>query len=80
MKVFLIAWGLFCLLVIMGLFITYATEQLPGVPTPKKVGLPVKDSRNGAEECSPCEENLARLRKVLEQQTTSQGSTGVLTP
>lgn len=80
MKVFLITWGLFCLLIIMGLFIAYATDQLLGVPAPKQVGLPVEDSGNGAEECSPCEENLARLRKVLEQQTTSQGSTGASTP
>ena len=80
MKVLLITWGLFCLLVIMGLLIAYATDQLPGVPAPKQVGLLVEDSRNGAEECSPCEENLARLRKVLEQQEASQGHSGVSTP
>ena len=28
MKVFLITWGLFCVLVIVGLFIAYATDQL----------------------------------------------------
>ena len=32
MKVFLVTWGLFCVLVIMGLFIAYATDNLPGVP------------------------------------------------
>lgn len=80
MKPFLITWGLFCLVVIMGLFIAYATDQLPGVPAPKQVGLRVADSQNRAEKCSPCEENLVRLRKVLEQQTTSQGFTGVSTP
>ncbi len=80
MKVFIITWTVFCLLVIVGLFIVYATDQLPGAPVPQQVELQVKDSRNRAEECSPCEENLARLRKVLEQQTTSQGPTGILTP
>lgn len=90
MKVFLITWGLFCLLVIMGLFIAYATDQLPGVPVAQsrsedpdkagQVGLEVENSWNGTEECSPCEENLARLRKVLEQQTASQGATGISTP
>jgi hypothetical protein len=81
MKLFLITWGLFCLLVIMGLFIAYATDQLPGVPAPKQVGLQVEDSRNGAEEgCSPCEANLARLQKLLEQQEASQGHSGVSTP
>lgn len=90
MKVFLITWVVFCFLVIVGLFIVYATDQLPGVPVaqsrsgdpdkPGQVGLEVENSRNGTEECSPCEENLARLRKVLEQQTASQGATGVSTP
>ena len=35
MKVFLVTWGLFCLLVIVGLFIAYATDNLPGVPAPQ---------------------------------------------
>ena len=80
MKVFIIAWTVFCLLVIVGLFIAYATDQLPGAPVPQQVELQVKDSRNGAEECSPCEENLGRLRKVLEQQAARQGHSGVSTP
>ena len=35
MKVFIIAWTVFCLLVIVGLFIVYATDQLPGAPVPQ---------------------------------------------
>ena len=81
MKVFLIMWVVLCFLVIVGLFIAYATDQLPGAPALQQIELQVKDSRNGAEEeCSPCEQNLARLRKVLEQQTASQGHSGVSTP
>ena len=81
MKVFMITWVVLCFLVIVGLFIAYATDQLPGAPVPQQVELQVEDSRNGAEEeCSPCEENLARLRKVLEQQTASQKHSGVSTP
>ena len=73
MKVFMITWGLFCLLVIVGLFIAYATDQLPSVPAPQQVGLKVEDSRNGAEEeCSPCEENLKRLKKAMEQQAARE--------
>ena len=89
MKVFMITWGLFCLLVIVGLFIAYATDQLPGGmqsianvlpnPVPRypdksgQVGLKVEDSRNGAEEeCSPCEENLKRLKKAMEQQAARE--------
>ncbi len=101
MKVFLVTWGLFCLLVIVGLFLAYATDNFPGVLAPQsrsedlpihrhsrqvgtdkseQVGLEVEDSRDRAEECSPCEENLARLRKVLEQQTASQEPAGDSTP
>ena len=91
MKVFLITWGLFCFLVIVGLFIAYGTDQLSSVPVaqsrskdPDKSGqvkLQVKDVRNGAAEgCSPCEANLARLRQVLEQQAASQGYSGTSTP
>ena len=61
MKVFMITWGLFCFLVIVGLFIAYATDNLPGVPAPQQAGLETE------EECSPCEENLKRLRKAIEQ-------------
>jgi hypothetical protein len=90
MKVFMITWGLFCVLVIGGLFIAYATDQLPGVPATQfrsaspngigedpdksgQVGLEVEDSRNGAEaECSPCEENLKRLKTAMEQQAARE--------
>lgn len=61
MKVFLITWGVFCVLVVVGLFIAYATDNLPGVPTPQQVGL------EAAAECSPCEENVKRLKKAMEQ-------------
>ena len=68
MKVFLITWVVLCFLVIVGLFIAYATDNLPGVPAPQQVGLAVEDSRNGAEgECSPCEENLKRLKEAMER-------------
>ena len=63
MKVFMITWGLFCLLVIVGLFIAYATDQLPGAPVPQQVEMQTPTD----EDCSPCEENLKRLKKVLEQ-------------
>ncbi len=61
MKVFMITWGLFCVLVIVGLFIAYATDQLPGVPAPQQVELETE------EECSPCEENLKRLKEAMER-------------
>ena len=78
MKVFMITWVIFCFLVIVGLFIAYATDHLPGVPTPQsrseypdnsgQVGLEVENSPNGAEEeCSPCEENLKRLKEAMER-------------
>ena len=61
MKVFMITWVVFCFLVIVGLFIAYATDQLPGVPAPQQVALETEA------ECSPCEENLKRLQKAREQ-------------
>ncbi len=61
MKVFMITWFLLCFLVIVGLFIAYATDQLPGVSVPQQVELQTE------EECSPCEENLKRLQKAREQ-------------
>ena len=61
MKVFMITWGLFCVLVIVGLFIAYATDQLPGVPAPQKVELETEDN------CSPCEENLKQLKEAMER-------------
>ena len=42
MKVFLVTWGLFCVLVIVGLFIAYATDNFPSVPTPQADTLRVK--------------------------------------
>lgn len=75
MKVFLITWGSFCLVVIVGLFIAYAADKLPGVPVPQQVGMEAKisgigkvnNSRSSEEECSPCEENLKRLKEAREQ-------------
>lgn len=61
MKVFIITWGLFCFLVIVGLFIAYATDNFPGVPPPQQVELETE------EECSPCEENLKRLKEAMER-------------
>ena len=61
MKVFLITWGLFCVLVIVGLFIAYATDHLPGVPAPQQVELETE------EDCSPCEENLKQLKEAMER-------------
>ena len=61
MKVFMIAWVVFCFLVIVGLFIAYATDQLPGVPASQQVELEAED------ECSPCEENLKRLKQAMER-------------
>lgn len=68
MKVFLVTWGLFCVLVVVFLFIVYATDQLPGVAVTQQIELETEA------ECSPCEENLARLRKALEQQAASEES------
>ena len=65
MKVFMITWGLFCFLVIVGLVIAYATDQLPGVPTPKAEY--AQDEILTEEECSPCEENLKRLKEAMER-------------
>ena len=71
MKVFMITWGLFCLLVIVGLFIAYATDHLPGVPVAQSRSEdPDKSGRVELEtetECSPCEENLKRLKEAMEQ-------------
>jgi len=61
MKVFMITWVVFCFLVIVGLFIAYATDQLPGVPAPQQVELQTEEG------CSPCEENLKRLQRAREQ-------------
>lgn len=66
MKVFMIMWVVLCFLVIMGLLIAYATDQLPGVPAPQQVRLEAED------DCSPCEENLKRLKKAIEQQAVRE--------
>ena len=71
MKVFMITWGLFCFLVIVGLFIAYATDNFPGVPAPQSRSEdPDKSGQVGVEaeeDCSPCEENLKRLKEAMEQ-------------
>ena len=61
MKVFMITWVVFCLLVIVGLFIAYATDRLPGVPVPQPIELEADD------DCSPCEENPKRLKEAMER-------------
>ena len=71
MKVFMITWGLFCVLVIVGLFIAYATDNLPGVPTPQPPSEgPNSSGQVGLEaeaECSPCEKNLKQLKEARER-------------
>ena len=71
MKVFMITWGLFCFLVVVGLFIVYAMDQLPGVPVAQSRSEdPDKSGQVGLEaeeECSPCEENLKRLKEAMER-------------
>ena len=71
MKVFLITWGLFCVLVIVGLFIAYATDNFSGAPAPQSRSEdPDKSEQVGVEaeeECSPCEENLKRLKEAMER-------------
>ena len=62
---------MFCFLVIVGLFIAYATDNLPGVPTPKsRAGDPDLSGiveLETEEECSPCEENLKRLKMAQQR-------------
>lgn len=65
MKVFMITWGVFCFLVIVGLVIAYATDQLPGVSTPQAEY--AQSEILTGDECSPCEENLKRLKQAMEQ-------------
>ena len=67
MKVFLVTWGLFCVLVIVGLFIAYATDNFPGVPAHQQVELETGSVPIPEDECSPCEENLKRLKEALER-------------
>ena len=62
MKVFMITWGLFCFLVIVGLFIAYATDQFARCSyDPQQIELEAE------EECSPCEENLKQLKEAMER-------------
>lgn len=75
MKVFMITWVVFCFLVIVGLFIAYATDNFPGVPSPQSRSEDPDKSgqvRPEMEECSPCEENLKRLKKAMEQQAARE--------
>lgn len=75
MKVFMITWGLLCLFIIAGLFIAYATDNLPGVLSPQSRSEDPDKSgqvRPEMEECSPCEENLKRLKKAMEQQAARE--------
>ena len=71
-------WVAFCFLVIVGLFIVYAMDQLPGVLAPQSRsaspdGIGEDPDKSGqvklqAEEvCSPCEENLKRLKEAIER-------------
>ena len=90
MKVFMITWVVFCFLVIVGLFIAYATDQLPGVPVPQSRSedpdpVPMNQHKSGQveleteTECSPCEENLKRLikaRERWEQERKAQAAAG----
>ena len=61
MKVFMITWVVLCFLVIVGLFIAYATDTLPGTPVPQPIELEAEA------DCSPCEKNLKRLKEAMEQ-------------
>ena len=61
MKMFLITWLLLCFFATFALFIAYATNQLLGASTSLHAELEIE------EECSPCEENLKRLKKAMEQ-------------
>jgi len=65
MKVFMITWVVFCFLVIVGLFIAYATDNLPGVPTPQAEY--AQGESLTEDECSPCEENLKQLKEAVER-------------
>ena len=61
MKVFLFMWMGLCFLVIVVLFIAYATDGFPGVVASQQVELQV------AEDCSPCEDNLKLLTQAMER-------------
>ena len=61
MKVFMIAWVALCFLVVVGLFIAYATDNFPGVSVPQQAEIETED------DCSPCEENLKRLKAARER-------------
>ena len=59
MKVFLIIWTVICLLVVAGLVVAYATDLLPRVKV-SSFPLGVVEA-----DCSPCEENVKRLKEAL---------------
>ena len=61
MKVFMIAWIALCFLVVVGLFIAYATDNFPGVPAPQQAEIQTDEA------CSPCEENTKRLKEAMER-------------
>ena len=61
MKVFMIAWIALCFLVVVGLFIAYATDNFPGVSVPQQAEIETEA------ECSPCEENTKRLKEAMER-------------
>ena len=63
MRVFLVTWVVFCFLVIVGLFIAYAMDTFPMQPQKQSA----IDSLEAEGDCSPCEENLKRLRKAMER-------------
>ena len=71
MKVFMITWGLFCVLVIVGLFVAYATDNFSGVTVPQSRSEDPDKSGQAEleteEACSPCEENLRRLKEAMER-------------
>ena len=74
MKVFLIMWGGLCFLVIVGLIIVYATDQLPGASTPQAEYVQGEILTLTEEECLPCEENLKRLTEAMEAADELQAS------
>ena len=65
----------------MGLFIAYATDNFPGVPAPQpRSEYPDKLGQVGLEaeeECSPCEENLKRLKEAMERWEREQKAQAV---
>ena len=73
MKTFLITWGSFCVLVIVGLFIAYATDNFPGVPVPQAEYAQGEILTEKA--CSPCEDNLKRIKEAMQTVAHKQADT-----